>query len=229
VAIGVFEVGLLTYAVVVVRRGAVADAHAPLEERLEAVLARLLPETIARVLAMECAILAAVFGAKPPRAPAEGERAFGYAEESFLRILVLAYPVLLVGDEAVVMAFLPPRWFVLHVVIAALSAYGWVWLIGVHRTMVQRPHVVGAEVVRVHRGILGSAVIARADIAGARVIGPEEKKGGAARLDVAGVERVLVTLRRPIAWRGFFGAGSAERVLVSAEDAAGFCGAITGA
>src|SRR5438477_822948 len=81
-AIGVFEGVVVIYAVIAARRGGGGNAEAPLEVRLEAVLARVLPPTVARVVAMECAILGAVMS-RGAKGASEGEVTFGYTSESF--------------------------------------------------------------------------------------------------------------------------------------------------
>src|SRR5262245_56653545 len=117
------------------------------ERRLAARLARVQPEPLARWLAIEWVIARAAFvgdGMAGATAASSRGRAFGYAEASPLKLVVMAYPLLLVGDATVLYAVLPRVGLALHALVAALGVYGFVWLLGVHRTMLGRPHVVDA-------------------------------------------------------------------------------------
>jgi hypothetical protein len=114
-----------------------------------------------------------------------------------------------------------------HVVIAALSVYGFVWLLGVYRTMVARPHVVDGAYVHVHRGILGSARIPLTEVATAVTLPegdlepPRDAEGKRAHhLDVQG-QRLLLVLRQAAPCTGYLGAADARRIVVSATDTDG--------
>ena len=202
--------------------------EAPSEDRLARALGRALPHAVARMLAVEWVIARSAFAGRGAAASArEGERSFAYAPESPLRMLLMVYPLIVAGDTLVLWAILPPRLAYVHVVIAALSVYGFVWLLGVYRTMVARPHVVDGAFVHVHRGILGSARIPLAEVETAVTLpeGDEEppRDAGGARahhLDVQG-QRVLLVLRRPATCSGYLGAASARRIVVSATDTEG--------
>jgi hypothetical protein len=195
------------------------------EERLARALGRALPRAIARTLAMEWVIARSAFawrGAAPTAR--EGERSFAYATESPLHVLLMVYPLLVAGDALVLWVVLPPRLAYVHVVAAALGVYGFVWLLGVYRTLVARPHVVDGAYLHVHRGILGSARIPLAEVETAVTLPegdveppPDAAGRSAHHLDVQG-RRVLLVLRKAAACTGYLGAADARRIVVSATE-----------
>ena len=139
------------------------------------------------------------------------------------------YPLLALGDQLVAMACIPAQYVVAHIVVAALGIYGFVWLLRLHRSMVALPHVVDSATLRLHRGSLGAAAVSRSDVVSATPIDAEaiarlpEKPG---RLDLGG-ERVLITLRRPIQLQSALRRADARAVVVSADDPAALCAAVT--
>ena len=167
------------------------------------------------------------------RAPAA--RRFAYGAESPLRMIAMAYPVLILGDQAVAMACIPARFVVAHVAVLLLGVYGFVWLVRVVRSMRARPHTIDERVAVLHRGSLGSARVCLGDVVSASRIEPEaiarlarhaDRAERPGRLDLGG-ERVLVTLRAPVKLEGAYGSKSARSLLVSADDPAALIAALT--
>ncbi len=186
------------------------------EDRVAARLARHVPRPLARFLAVQWVIARSALGGSPAPhvVPGARSRVFGYAVEGSMKMILLTYPLLVAGDALVLWAVLPRHLAWVHAVVAGLSAYGFVWLLGVYRTMVARPHVLDGAHLRLHRGILGSARVPLADVASTETL-PEgdEKIAGEPplRLDFGG-RRVMLVLRRPVRTRG------ALRVVVSADE-----------
>jgi hypothetical protein len=222
------ELGVVAYAIAMVARARGARRDGPLEERLASTLDRVLPPGIARFIAGECAIVAAAFAGEG-RAHGGGDaRSFGYVAESPLKMFVLAFPFLIVGDELLAQVVVPSTWVAVHVLIAASSLYGYVWIIGIYRTMTARPHLLGATTLRLHRGILCSAEIARDDVLSAAPLGDEARPARAARFDLPGAQRVVLSLKSPVACRGLFAPRApASTLVVSVDDPAAFCDALT--
>jgi len=186
----------------------------------------LVPAAIARVVVRELGIVRAAFGFE--RAAPPGGQSFGYGADGPLKMAILSYPILVIGDELLAMAFIPARLVAAHVAVAAAGIYGFVWLLGLYRSMQARPHRVEQATLRLHRGILGSMVVSLEDIVGAAPVEPEEiaRLGrSTARLDLGG-DRVLLTLREPITLRGAFRSRTARTLVVSADDPRGLCSAL---
>jgi hypothetical protein len=223
------EVGVIAFAAVAaVRAARDRTSTVPPEERITQSVERVVPAAIARFAAFELGILRAALGpaARVPRE--EGAQRFAYGAESPLRPFLLVYPLLAFGEELVAAVCIPSRFVAVHVVLLAVGVYGFVWLLGVSRSMRARPHAVTADAVAFHRGILAFAVLPRASVVSVRPVEREdiralpEKPG---RLDV-GPPRLLVSLRDPVACGGAFGKRAVRSVVVTADDPAGLTKAI---
>ena len=207
-----------------------------LEDCVAAKFGRVLPHGLARAIGLELAIVHALFERSraevvAPRGGDAAARLTGYMATSPMKLIVLAYPLLLLGDTLVVHALVPSRWGALHVVLIVISLYSYVWLIGLYRTMTLRPHALDQGAFHAHKGILGSATMDLANIdaveslpeSAVRTL-PRRGENSVARLDVAGSPRVLITLREAVVCKRYFGpAVSSRRVLVSADDASALC------
>jgi hypothetical protein len=187
------------------------------EVLLAAHLARAFPAPLARRMAVELTIARAAFG-RSRRLRLAGP-AFAYTNESPLKLLVMAFPMLALGESLVMMAVLP-RHTGVHVAIAALALYTFAWLLGVYRTMTARPHVLDAGVLRVYRGILGSAALPVSDIERVETV-PEGDKiamsRGVVRMDVGG-RRVRLVLRTAMTCATYGGDKRATQVVVSVDE-----------
>jgi hypothetical protein len=229
--LGVCEAALLGTAIVVTLRALrVEGGHALLEERITQALARFVPDGLARSVALEVVIVRFAFS----RRGAAGTTSdlFGYAGESPWRLFVLGYPLLLVPNEIFVQSLVPPHLRVLHVMAAALDLYGFIWLLGVYRSMVARPHRVHGSTVLLHRGVLGSAVIDADAVETATPFeadGTSRFPGSPLRLDVGGPRCVLITLHRPVRCQRFLGTRMATRIVISADDPYALCEAVRSA
>jgi len=150
-------------------------------------------------------------------------RSFPYATEGPVRMALLSYPLLVVGDQAVAWALIPSGWVVLHAAVAALGVAGFLWLLSLYRSMVGRPHSIDGAMLHLHRGNLRSAVVKLDDVMEAARVDAEaiaRLPEAPLRLDLGG-ERVLLTLREPVAGRR-----ASRTVLVSAEDPGALCAAV---
>jgi hypothetical protein len=155
------------------------------------------------------------------------KQVFGYAADSPLRLLLLAYPLFLAGDLLAVHALVPARWILVHVALAVLAVYGFFWLLRGHRSMIRCPHRIDGEWLHVYRGNLGSAAIPVADVVSALPLEAGcAPPAGAARLDVRGAPRVLLSLRAPVACRTMLGTRPADALVISADDPAALCSAL---
>jgi hypothetical protein len=187
-----------------------------------------LPAGIARVAAMELVIVSSALGA-----PLRGRRqrdaglTFSYNETARLRLLIVAGPLLLLFEGIVINQLLGPDHFWLRTLHAALCLYATLWIWGAYSVMKLRPHRIDGDDLWVHRGVWRHFHVSLGEVTGVRAITEAPAPGDDARVltfTITGTERVELTLRSPIVAMGFLTPlRPADRIVVSADDAAEFC------
>jgi hypothetical protein len=206
-----------------------------LEDRITAGLTALLPARIARLVAMEVVILGAVLGA-PLRLHRQRRAGltFSYHETTRLRLLLVAGPLLLLFEGIVINQLLAPDHFWLRTLHVAVCLYATLWIWGAYSVMKLRPHRIDGDDLWVHRGVWGHFHVPVGEVIGVRAVieAPLATAPGddarALTFTVKGTERVELTLRSPIAPMGFLTPlKPADRIVVSADDAAAFCDAVS--
>lgn len=230
---GLCEVAFLAVAIYELRRRARDDA--PIEARMARALEALVPPRLAHLIAFELAILGAAwrFALGGWRRPVPA--GFTYHRESGLRMLLLALPLLLVGDVLLLELVLLPHaapW--LRIALHALSIYGLVWLVGLYASVRGRPHRIAGGQLALHRGLLGRMTVPVADIAEAMPLpafADDWKRraycAGALRMDIAGPPILELQLRAPARRTGVLGEGPpGMRVLVAVDDPEAFTTAL---
>ncbi len=200
---------------------------APVKLRIACALEALVPAAMANLIAFEIVIVATA-----ARFAAGGWRraapiGFTYHRNSGLRMLLPMLPLLAVADvlllELVILPHAAP-W--LRVLVHVIAVYGLVWLVGLYASCRALPHVIRDGVLTAHRGLLGHANIALAEIesvAAMPTFTDDWKKRsycrGAIRLDVPGASVLEMHLRAPVHADGVIGPQApARRVLLAVDE-----------
>lgn len=229
ITLAVLELGLLVLAWRSWRASQEGVGSLP-ESRLAGRLQTFLGPTAARLVALELVVLGGALQALTGRSTVPGTGCFSYHRDSVLGSMLLALPVMAVGDLLLLDLLLrhaPPwvRWGV-H----SLDLYGLLWVLGLWQSMRNRPHRLTHDELWLHRGVLGNLRIPRSALGGLQEVpvfdAPEARRAfleGAANLAVSGPAELLLDLREPLRPNGFFGPGDARRrVRVSVDDAEAF-------
>jgi hypothetical protein len=147
---------ITTVVAVFVRRSA-TSAEGYWEDRVERALTRFVPAALARLLAIELAIVSSAVAAPFRRKLRLQPNEFSYFEGSPLRwlpfLLLLAMP----ADLLLVHVLVPARFALARWILTGSGVYALLWVVGVGVTMRRRPHRVGSETVEVYRGVLRRA------------------------------------------------------------------------
>jgi len=201
------------------------------ERRLAHRLQSFLGPRASRLIALELVVLGGACQALlgRGRGPVDAD-SFSYHRESFLGSLLLALPVMAVGDLLLLDLFLRHTTPWIRWGVHALDLYGMLWVLGLWQSMRARPHRLNDEALWVHRGVLGSLWIPRALLGELRPIpvfdDPSEQKaflGDAAALAVSGGTEFLLDLTEPLRPTGFLGQGRPRsRVRLSVDDPEAF-------
>jgi hypothetical protein len=191
------------------------------EDRIAAALSRFFPAFASRWIAVEMMILYyAFYGAfhlfRIPARPG-----FGYTAEANIRFLPLIFVVAGPPEVLVLDAVIPVRLVVLRLCLHILEVWAFLWIYGLYVSMRLRPHVIEGGVLRVFKGILGSAAIPVEDI---RDIEVNSARPGGAALSLRGTATATIHVGRPVQVTRLFGTRvtSATTVTVSADDPARF-------
>ena len=198
--------------------------HTLSEDRIAAALSRFFPAFASRWIAAEMVILYYAFYGVfhlfriPPRP------GFGYTAEATIRYLPLIFVVAGPPEVLVLDALIPARLTLLRLCLHILEVWAFLWIYGLYVSMRLRPHVIEDGVLRVFKGILGSAAIPVEDIREIEVNAVIEKGPGRAALTSRGTATAAIHLGRPVQVTRLFGtrAIGATTVTVSADDPAGF-------
>lgn len=222
VVLEALAVGIAAYAIVDSIRHPTPRTLA--EDRIAATLARFFPAFASRWIAVEMMILYyALYGVfhlfRIPTRPG-----FGYTAEANIRFLPLIFVVAGPPEVLVLDAVIPVRLVVLRLCLHILEVWAFLWIYGLYVSMRLRPHVIEDGVLRVFKGILGSASIPVEDIREIEVNAAIEKGPGRAALCSRGTATATIHAGRPVQVTRLFGtrAISATTVAVSADDPARF-------
>jgi hypothetical protein len=222
-----FEVLVVAYAVVLIRRLGAAAQGTEMEVHYQRVFRLFLPDGIALLLAHELLTLSAGL-----RWAARGFRTnpvpgFSYTQQSTLRMLPVLLPLITLGDEIVFGVLLRHQAAWIRVGIVALDLWAILWLFGFYATLQARPHLIEKDRVlfrvgAVHYCEFDPALVISATPFSEYLTRQQRKNFGC--LTVSGTPTVKVQLREPVVVHRL---GRADLVfdtlLVAADDPSGLC------
>jgi hypothetical protein len=228
VCAAVFEICVVVFALVLLRRAGARAPGSALEAHFERVFAQFLPERLAALVAGEVVLLweGLHWAARRFRPlPVSG---FGYLEQSFIAVLPIAAPILCIAEEIVLGVLLRHQapWIRLSVV--GVDIWAILYVFGIYATCQARPHQVTSQSVRLEQGILGRCEFDPALVVEAS---PEpelaRKDPGAVRLTLKGSAAVKVQLSQPVTVKRMLrGEQKFSTVVVSADDPSALCRAL---
>jgi hypothetical protein len=224
----VFEICVLVFAVVLLRRAGPRAAGSALEDHFERVFAQFLPERLAVLVARDVVLLWeglrwAARGFRP--LPVSG---FGYLEQSFIAALPIAAPILCIAEEIVLGVLLRHQALWIRLSVVGLEIWAILYVFGIYATCQARPHQVTSQSVRLEQGIFGRCEFDPALVVEAS---PEpelaRKDPGAVRLTLKGSPAVKIQLSQPVTVKRMLrGEQKFHTLVVSADDPSGLCRAL---
>ena len=225
----VFEACLIVFALTLLRRAGKSE-HAELEDHYQKVFAQFLPQRAAAFAACELVLLWeglrwAARGFR--RRPVSG---FGYLEQSLVAMLPILLPIVSIGDEIVLGAFLSNQALWLRLGVVGLDLWAILYVFGIYATCQSRTHKISHESIRLYQGIFGRCEFAPSLLAEFFPCSPSDlprKEPGTARLALKGAPVVRIRLTQPVTVRRMLGRDRTSQVLlVSADDPAALCRAL---
>jgi hypothetical protein len=228
VCAAIFEVCVLVFAVVLLRRAGARAAGSALEDHFESVFAQFLPERLAALVARDIVLLweGLPWAARRFRPlPVSG---FGYLEQSFIAVLPIAAPILCVAEEIVLGVLLRQQALWIRLSVVGLDIWAILYVFGIYATCQARPHQVTSQSVRLEQGIFGRcefdpALVVEASPEPALV----RKDPAAVRLTLKGSPVVKVQLSHPVTVkRLLLGERKFHTLVVSADDPIALCRAL---
>jgi hypothetical protein len=228
VCAAVFEICVLVFAVVLLRRAGARVAGSALEDHFERVFAQFLPERLAALVARDVVLLweGLRWAARRFRPlPVSG---FGYLEQSFIAVLPIAAPILCIAEEIVLGVLLRHQALWIRLSVVGLEIWAILYVFGIYATCQARPHQVTSQSVRLEQGIFGRCEFDPALMVEAS---PEpelaRKDPGAVRLTLKGSPRVKVQLSQPVTVKRMLrGEQKFHTLVVSADDPTALCRAL---
>jgi hypothetical protein len=228
----IVEAAIMAVVVVALVRGR-RRSGALLEDRLTDSLSTLVPSELARLAALEMVLMTAVVCVPFRKRPAGPVGSlFTYSENSRVRALILAGPLVLFVEGIVIHQWLGPQHPWLRLLHIALCLYATLWIWGAYALMRGRPHRIDTDEIWIHRGIWGHLRIPLGDLTGVRMVPegtspPGQAEPGTIALTVKGTDQVEITLRAPVTAMGFLRPMKpGSRIVLSADDAPAFCAAV---
>ncbi len=227
----VFEIGVLVFAVVLLRRAGARAANSALEDHFERVFALFLPERMAALVARDVVLLweGLCWAARRFRPlPVSG---FGYVEQSFIVVLPIAAPILCIAEEIVLGVLLRHQALWIRLSVVGLDIWAILYVFGIYATCQARPHQVTSQSVRLEQGIFGRCEFDPALMLEASPEpGPARKEPGAVRLTLKGAPAVKVHLSQPVGVKRILrGEQKFQTIVVSADDPSVLCRALRAA
>ena len=224
----VFEIGVLVFAVVLLRRVGARAAGSALEVHFERVFAQFLPERLAALVAGDIVLLweGLRWAARRFRpVPVSG---FGYLEQSFIAVLLVAAPILCIAEEIVLGVLLRHQALWIRLSVVGLDIWAILYVFGIYATCQARPHQVTSQSVRLEQGIFGRCEFDPALVVEAT---PESdlarKDPGAVRLTLKGSPAVKIQLSQPVTVKRMLrGEQKFHTLVVSADDPSALCRAL---
>lgn len=228
VCAAVFEICVVVFALVLLRRAGARAAGSALEDHFERVFAQFLPERLAALVAREVVLLWeglrwAARGFRP--LPVSG---FGYLEQSFIAVLPIAAPILCIAEEIVLSVLLRHQGLWIRLSVVGLEIWAVLYVFGIYATCQARPHQVTSQSVRLEQGIFGRCEFNPALVVEAS---PEpelaRKDPGAVRLTLKGSPAVKIQLSQPVTVKRILrGEQKFHTLVVSADDPRALCRAL---
>jgi hypothetical protein len=228
VCAAVFEICVLVFAVVLLRRAGARAAGSGLEDHFERVFAQFLPDRLAALVARDVVLLweGLCWAARRFRPlPVSG---FAYLEQSFIAVLPMAAPILCIAEEIVLGVLLRHQALWIRLSIVGLDILAILYVFGIYATCQARPHQVTSQSVRLEQGIFGRCEFDPALVVEAS---PEpelaRKDPDAARLTLKGSPAVKVQLSQPVTVKRMLrGEQKFHTLVVSADDPSALCRAL---
>jgi hypothetical protein len=223
-----FEIGVLVFAVVLLRKAGARAAGSALEDHFARAFAQFLPERMAALVAGEIVLLweGLRWAARRFRPlPVSG---FGYVEQSFIVVLPIAAPVLCIAEEIVFAVLLHHQALWIRLSVVGIDIWAILYVFGMYATCQARPHQVTRESVRLELGILGRCKFDPALLVEASPeTEPPRKTPGAVRLTLKGSPAVKVQLSQAVAVKRILrGEQEFRTIVVSADDPNALCRAL---
>jgi hypothetical protein len=224
----IFEIGVLVFAVVLLRRAGGRTQNSALEDHFERVFAQFLPARMAALVAGEVVVLW-----EGLRWAGRGFRpvcvsGFGYLEQSFIAVLPIAAPVVCIAEEMVLGVLLRHQALWIRLGVVGLDIWAILYVFGIYATCQARPHQVTSQSVRLEQGIFGRCEFDPGLVLEANPERePAQKDPGAVRLTLKGAAAVRVQLSQPVVVRRVFrGEQKFSTLVVSADDPSALCRAL---
>jgi len=228
VSAAIFEICVLVFAVVLLRRAGPRAAGSALEDHFEHVFAQFLPERLSALVARDIVLLweGLRWAARRFRpVPVSG---FGYLEQSLIAVLLVAAPILCVAEEIVLGVLLRHQALWIRLSVVGLDIWAILYVFGIYATCQARPHQVTSQSVRLEQGIFGRCEFDPALVVEAS---PEpelaRKDPGAVRLTLKGSPAVKIQLSQPVTVKQMLrGERNFSTLVVSADDPIALCRAL---
>lgn len=224
----IFEIGVLVFAIVLLRRAGARAAGSALEDHFERVFALFLPARMASLVAGEVVVLWeglrwAGRGFRPVRVSG-----FGYLEQSLIAVLPIAAPVVCFAEEMMLGVLLRHQALWIRLGIVGLDIWAILYVFGIYATCQARPHQVTRESVRLEQGIFGRCEFDPVLVVEANPEpGPAQRDRDAVRLTLIGAPAVKVRLSQPVTVKRVLrGEQKFQTVVVSADDPGALCRAL---
>src|SRR5579859_4741570 len=225
-----FELCLIVFAIVLLRRARTKDERWQLEDHYEHVFAQFLPGRLAAFASRELVLLL-----EGLRWAARGFRltevsGFGYLEQSFVAMLPIALPILSISDEIVLGVLLRHQALWIRLSVIGFDIWAILYVFGIYATCQARPHQITHDTVRLRQGIFSSCEFSPAllaEISSCSQTDQARKEPGIIRLNLKGSPTVKIRLRQPVVVRQMIrGERTSQTLLISADKPDALCHAL---
>ncbi|HZR27925.1 MAG TPA: hypothetical protein VFA71_04030 [Terriglobales bacterium] len=225
-----FELCLIVFAIVLLRRARTKDERWQLEDHYEHVFAQFFPGRLAAFASREVVLLWeglrwAARGFRPSQVSG-----FGYLEQSFFALLPIALPILTITDEIVLGILLRHQALWIRLGVIGLDIWAILYVFGIYATCQARPHQITSSLVRLRQGIFGSCEFSPAlltEVSSCSEADQARKEPGIIRLTLKGSPAVKIRLSQPVTVRQMIrGERTSQTLLVSADKPDALCHAL---
>jgi hypothetical protein len=224
----VFEVCVVTFAILLLRRTGARATGSALEDHFERVFAQFLPERMAALVAVDIVLLWEGLRWTARRFRPLPVSGFGYIQHSLIAVLTVAAPVLCIAEEMVLGVLLRHQapWIRLSAV--GLDIWAILYIFGIYAICQARPHQVTSRLVRFEQGIFGRCEFDPALLVEASPAAELPRKApGAVRLTLKGSPVIKVQLSQPVVVKRILrGEEMFHTLVVSADDSSALCRAL---
>jgi hypothetical protein len=206
-------------------------------QTLKSALEDWLPDTFARFMAVEAAIVLTALRVplRLESADVSAARGFSYVTGSTLHLMVMVFGIALIPELFLVDILLFRQPLLVRLAVDAAAVYGFVWLLGWTRSMTLLPHRVGARSLHLRNGVIRELVVPVTDLLAIEPK-PAKKRWFWQRMrtsdrstswSVDGVPAVKLSFKTPQRALGAFGSGPPiDSITVSVDDVRGFRAAV---